>query len=47
VIDHPNGGQEVWQNGLLASVRYNTGDVVHLEYSDGEYRVVRVDRHDA
>lgn len=45
-VSYPNGACEYWENGLLVSVRYNTGDVIHLSYENDEYRVIRVVTHD-
>jgi hypothetical protein len=43
-VDHPNGGNEVWEDGYLVSVRYSTGDEIWLEYHDNAYKVVKI-RH--
>ena len=45
-VTYQNGGQERWENGLLVSVRYNTGDMVYLSFENNEYNVIRVETHD-
>lgn len=44
-VTYSNGGCEYWENGFLTSVRYNTGDVIHLAFENEEYRVIRVETH--